>query len=66
MGDISRKRAEDLWMAVAACDDLLREARETRSVQPERWTLEELESLLENLTEQYVEKTGDARPRRVS
>jgi hypothetical protein len=57
-GGLSRERAEDLWVAVAACNDLLREARETGFVQPGGWTLEELESLVEDLTKQYVEETG--------
>jgi len=46
------------WMALVACNDLLREARETGFAQPEGWTIEKLEHLIDNLMRQYVEETG--------
>ena len=65
MGPRSRERATDLWMALTACNALLREARETGFVQPEGWTVEELEQLVDDLAWQYVEETdGFADPRR--
>ena len=57
-GEASRERATDLWMALTACNELLQDARNGGVVQPEGWTIEELERLVEDLTRQYVEETG--------
>ena len=46
-------------MAVTACNDLLREAGETGYLQPEGWTVDELERLVDDLTRQYVDETRD-------
>ena len=59
-----RERATNLWMAVSASSELLREARASGVVEPEGWTIAELEELVESLTRQYVEETfGFADPR---
>ena len=60
----ARERATNLWMAVAASNDLLRQARASGVVEPEGWTIEELEELVEDLMRQYlVETFGFADPR---
>ena len=60
----SRERATDLWMAVAASNSLLQQARTTGVVEPEGWTIEELERLVDDLTRQYLLETfGFADPR---
>ena len=65
MGPGSRERATDLWMALTACNALLRDARKTGFVEPEGWTIQELEQLVDDLARQYVEETEEfADPRR--
>ena len=68
MGEESaRERAANLWMAVSASNELLREARASGVVEPEGWTVEELEELVDDLTRQYVSETfGFADPRKVA
>ncbi|MBW3593085.1 MAG: hypothetical protein KY396_05280 [Actinobacteria bacterium] len=59
-----RERAANLWMAVSASNELLRQARASGVVEPDGWTIEELEKLVEDLTRQYVSETfGFADPR---
>lgn len=59
-----RERATNLWMALEACNRLLREARASGVVEPEGWTMGELEELVESLSVEYVRQTeGFADPR---
>ncbi len=65
----AHERAANLWMAVSASNALLRDARATGVVEPEGWTIEELEELVEALTQQYVAETfrfADPRERRTA
>ena len=67
MAESRRERVTNVWMALEASNRLLEEARASGVVEPEGWTIEELEDLAENLTRRYVEETEDfADPRRGS
>lgn len=65
MDESRRERATNLWMALEACNSLLHEAHETGFVEPEGWTIQELETLVDDLATRYVDETIDfADPRR--
>ena len=54
-----RERASNLWMALEASNALLQEVRTGGVVEPDGWTIEELERLVDDLTRAYVAEMGD-------
>ena len=56
MGAGSQQRQADLWLALLACEQLLRKA-EAGEITPDEWTVEELEDLMSSLAARAVDES---------